>query len=269
MDKRSAIRKYFARVPKWALWVVGFALFAGLMEGGVGRYALWLIAAALSAWLISIVVGRPSDQQIDKWLAEDLRSIEPRALAKSGLDREGVVRDAVMVIGPRFRNAGGAKFGFRKGNDMLARFTPLDVSILNFTEHQLVAYQCSLDFMTGDPRNECVDEYFYNDIVSVSTQTEPQKFSVGELDKELLSRAKSLGKEAKHTGALQVKDAQSFVLSSSGGTAIRVVLNAPIVFSSLGGGTISMEQSEMAVQAVRKMVREKKAGALPIRTSMA
>jgi hypothetical protein len=67
---------------------------------------------------------------------------------------------------------------------------------------------------------------------------------------------------------LQVDDAQIFVLSSSGGTAIRVVLDAPMVFNSMGGGTVSTEESEKAVQAVRKMVREKKAGALPIRTAV-
>lgn len=270
MDKRSAIRKYFARVPKWALWLIGFLLVGGLMGGdGAPRYALWLAAAALAAWLITIVVGRPGDQQVDTWLAEDLCSIEARALAKSGLDRDGTVRDAVVVVGPRLRNTGGAKFGFHKGNDMKARFTPLDVSVLNFTEHQLVAYQCSLDFLTGDPRSECVAEYFYNDIVSVSTQAEPQRFNLGELDKDLLSLGKSLKKAAKKTGVLQVDDAQSFVLSSSGGTTIRVVLSAPMVINSLGGGTISMEESEKAVQAIRKMVREKKSGALPIRAAMA
>jgi hypothetical protein len=269
MDKRSAIRKYFARVPKWAPWFMGFFLVAGLMGDGASRYALWLAAAALAAWLITIVVGRPSDEQIDKWLAEDLCSVESRALAKSGLDRDGTVRDSVVVIGPRLRNTGGAKFGFRKGNDMKARFTPLDVSVLNFTEHQLVAYQCSLDFLTGDPRSECVDEYFYNDIVSVSTQAESRRFNIGELDKDLLSLGKNLKKAAKKTGVLQVDDTQSFVLASSGGTTMQVVLNAPMVINSLGGGTISMEDSEKAVQAVRKMVREKKAGALPVRAAMA
>jgi|1185.fasta_scaffold106610_1 hypothetical protein len=271
MDKRSAIRKYFARVPKWPIWLAVLFLLSALMTDGAARFAPLLIGVALVAWWISLGTGRPGDQQVDDWLVEDLRSIgsiEGRALAKSGLDRESLVRDSVIVFGPRFRNTGGAKFGFRKGKDMKARFTPIDVSVLNFTEHQLVAYQCSLDFMTGDPRSECVDEYFYNDIVSVSTQTEPQRYSVGELDKELLSRASNLKKAAKKSGMLQVDDAQIFALSSSGGTAVRVVLNAPMVFNSMGGGTVSTEESEKAVQAVRKMVREKKAGALPIRAAV-
>ena len=268
MDKRSAIRKYFARIPKWPAWLAGFFLLSALMVDGIARFAPLLIAVALIVWLISLTSGRPSDEQVNSWLIEDLRSIEAQALAKSGLDRESLVRDSVVVYGPRFRNTGGAKFGFRKGQDMKARFTPIDVSVLNFTEHQLVAYQCSLDFITGDPRSECVDEYFYNDIVSVSTQTEPQRYNVGDLDKEILSRASRLKKVAKKSGALQVDDAHIFALTSSGGTAVKVVLNAPMVFNSMGGGTVSTEESEKAVQAVRKMVREKKAGSLPIRTAV-
>jgi|GEM_PF-1197165 len=269
MDKRRAIQKYFSRMPKWALWLAGFAAIVALMaEGGV-RYGALLAALALVGWAITFVTGRPSDEQMDRWLAEDLTCLEARALSKIGLDRESLVRDAVVIIGPRFRNTGGAKFGFRKGKDVKARFTPIDVSVLNFTEHQLVAYQCSLDSMTGDPRSECSSEYFYNDIVSVATQADPQTYQYGELDKELLSRVKDLGKSAKKSGVLQVNDAQIFALSSSGGTTLRVVLNTPMVINRLGGGTISTEQTEQAVQAVRKMVREKKAGALPIRSALA
>ena len=152
---------------------------------------------------------------------------------------------------------------------MKARFTPVDVSVLNFTEHQLISYQCGLDSMTGDPRSESTGEYFYNDIVSVSTEVRPQTFRFGELDKELLARAKDLGKSTKKSGELQVNDAQIFKLTNSGGTSLQVVLDAPMVINSLGGGTISTERAEQAVQAVRKMVREKKAGALPIRSALA
>jgi hypothetical protein len=269
MDKRSAIRKYFARIPKWAIWLAGLLAIVALSSDGAVRYLALLAATALAGWLISITIGRPTDGQIDQWLAEDITCLESRALAKSGLDRESLVRDAVVVIGPRFRNTGGAKFGFRKGADMKARLTPIDVSVINFTEHQLMAYQCSLDFMTGDPRNECSDEYFYNDIVSVATQAGSQTYQFGELDQELLSRAKDLGKSAKKHGTLQVNDIQSFDLSSSGGTTLRVILNSPMVINSLGGGTISTERAEQAVQAVRKMIREKKSGALPTRNALA
>ncbi len=269
MGKRKAIKKYFAWKPKWILWVALPLIVIGFNADASSQYYFLAAAGALLARYIAVESGRPSDKQMDNWLAEDMRSIEARALVKSGLVRENLVRDAVVVFGPRFRNAGGAKFGFRKGNDAKARYTPVDISVLNFTEHQLVAYQCSLDFMTGDPRKECVDEYFYNDIVSVSTKAESQSFSIGELDRDLLSRVKGLRNEAKQTGVLQVNDAQTFVLSSSAGTSIRVLLNAPVVINKLGGGTIATEDSEKAVQAVRSMVREKKAGALPIRSAMA
>lgn len=123
-----------------------------------------------------------------------------------------------------------------------------------------------LDLTTGKPLNECVLEYFYNDVVSVATQSEAFTFDLTNIDRRLHSRLSKL-KESAVNGKIQVNSAEAFILATSGGGFLRVVLNDPVVIQGLGGGELPMKFAEEAVEAVRTMLREKKVGALPIRSA--
>ena len=46
---------------------------------------------------------------------------------------------------------------------------------MNFGQHQLLVYTCTIDITTGNTLHESADEYFYRDVVSVSTKTETAK----------------------------------------------------------------------------------------------
>lgn len=146
-----------------------------------------------------------------------------------------------MVTGPRLWNIANAYPAFRKGKDNLFRFTPVNVTVINFTEHQLITYSCALDLTTGAALNENTDEYFYRDIVSVSTKT------------------KSYNAQMRDGSTLQIDDAEMFQLTTSGGTSVEVLLRAPKVIQMMGGnGDIPTTRAEQAIQSVRKMLREKK-----------
>jgi hypothetical protein len=250
MDKREQIKKYFEPFPKWAVWliVLGVPL---LVAFGVGLIPIVIGILKIISWK-----KKPADRQMDAWLDEELQHMHTRALEKTGLDTSELVAEAVLLTGLRFWNIGGAEIGIRKGKDEIVRFTPIGITVINFTEHQIVAYQCALDMMTGNPLNESTDEYFYRDVVAVSTQTESMTW-----DKAMLSSAglakTPLASLVKH-GRLQFNAAKMFVLTTSGGTSIQVVLNDPALIESVGGGTIPTERADRAIQAVRKMLREKK-----------
>ena len=267
LEKRKKIVLFFWKFPQWALAALAVgAVIVMAAEGALG-YAIGLgtmgvCGAATWLWL----TVRPKDVEMDAWLDEDLEKLKPRALAKSGLDSTDLVRDPVMLAGPRFRNLGGAFFGFRRSKDGRARFTPAHVTIINFTEHQIVTYQCAFDMTTGNPLNECVDEYFYTDVVSVTTRSEAMTYSTGELDGRILSRIPKLVESAVN-GLVQVNNAEIFVLVTAGGNSTKVVLRDPVLIEGLGGGDVPMERAEQAVHAVRTMLRVKKAGALPLRTA--
>lgn len=250
-DKRDKIKRYFAKFPSWAIWsiILGLPLLA--------VYGLGILLIGIGIWGITYYNQRPSDQQMDIWIEEDLHKMQDKALNKSGLDQSELIGQPVMVTGPRFWNIGGAEAGIKKGKDDIVRFMPIGVTVINFTPNQLVAYQCALDLTTGNPLSESTDEYFYKDVVSVST-----------ISKTMTWESEILGKNAlkNHSlaslltaGKLQFNAAENFILTTSGGTSIEVLLRDPTLIKSAGGGTIPTERADKAVQAVRKMLREKKA----------
>jgi hypothetical protein len=234
MDKRRHIKKYFKPFPKWAVGmiIIGLPLLA--------LYGLGLVLIGIG--ILGLVDGskKPSDAQMDSWLEEDLNMLHGKALSKTGTDASELVGEPVMVTGPRVWNVADAHIAFNRGKDNVCRFTPAAVTVLNFTANRLISYSCVLDLTTGNALNESTDEYFYQDVVSVSTKTKSQSIPVP-------------GKET-----VQLTEAETFELTTSGGTSIEVVLRDPSLIKMAGGGDIPTTRAEKAIQSVRKMLREKK-----------
>lgn len=253
-NKQSQLRKYFAKFPKWAVASVIVAVLLLASDA----YVVGLILAGLGGWRLYSWSRKPTDQQVDAWIEEALKDVRSKALAKTGIDQSELVADPVVVYGPRFWNIGGADVGIKKGADGVVRFMPLGVTVINFTANQLLAYQCALDLATNNPLNESTDEYFYRDVVSVSTQSKSRSFDLAAIPKAFAGgKLKSLIVN----GKLQFNSAELFVLTTSGGTSIEVLLQDPQLIQKAGGGSIPTHLADKAVQAVRKMLREKKAGA--------
>jgi len=242
MDKREQIKKYFKKFPKWAAWMVGIGAIVALVSGmEAGGIVLGVVLVGIGGWAIWNSFQTPSDSEMDAWLEEDLKVLNQKALSKTGTDQSELGGERVMVTGPRFWDVLSANVGYKKGKDGTWRFTPVGVTVLNFTANQLVCYTCSLDLETGNPLNESTDEYFYKDIVSVSTKTKSLAVKIGE-------------------ASVQLNSAETFELTTSGGTSIEVVLRDPSLIKHMGGGgEIPTTRAEKAIQTVRKMLREKKA----------
>ncbi len=259
-DARSQIKKYFKKFPTWAVVVIAILGLPSLLIGlstssSFGQFSLFWAAVwiALGVWRIVSYYKKPSDAEMDAWIKEDMENLPGRALAKAGLDPAELIAKSVTVYGPRFWNVGGAEVGIKKGDDGIVRFMPIEVTVIHFTVHQLVSYQCVLDLTTGNPLSESTDEYFYRDVVSVSTQSE--SLTLEGIDPKLSSgplAALMVG------GKLQLNAAETFKLTTSGGTSIKVFLRDPKLVERVGGGSIPTDTADKAVQTVRKMLREKK-----------
>jgi hypothetical protein len=250
MNKRGQIKKYFKEFPKWAVWmiIIGIPFLA--------YYGLGLVLIGIGIWGLVDYNKKPTEAQMDTWLEEDLKMLHNKALSKTGTDPSELVGEPVMVTGPRFWNIAGAEVAFKKGKDNILRFTPVGVTVLNFTPNQLIAYGSALDLTTGNALNESTDEYFYRDVVSVSTKTKSMtvQFSgTGAVKGGLMGGLMG----ALKTG-LQLNSAETFELTTSGGTSIEVVLRDPSLIEKMGGGDIPTTRAEKAIQTVRKMLREKK-----------
>src|SRR5206468_2433923 len=256
-DERSRIKKYFKKFPTWAVVVIVILGLPSLLVGlsspssSFGGFSLFwgVLWTALGVWRIVSYYKKPSDAEMDAWIQDDLKDLKARALDKTGLDPSELVAECVMVYGPRFWNIGGAEVGIKKGGDGIVRFMPLGVTVINFTAHQLMAYQCALDLTTGNCLSEGTDEYFYRDVVSVSTQSKSKTYEEAEIGKEL---SHGLLKDLMTAGKLQFNAAQMFILTTSGGTSIEVVLRDPKLIERAGGGSIPTDVADKAVQPVRK-----------------
>lgn len=235
MDKREQIKKYFMTFPKWAVWmiIIGLPMLAFYVLIG-------LLLIGIGIWGIVNWTKQPTDAQMDTWLEEDLQMLYGKALSKTGTDASELVGEPVMVTGPQLWNTAGAQVGYKKGKDNTLRFTPVSVTVLNFTENQLICYSCVFDQTTGNALNEGTDEYFYKDVVAVSTKT------------------KSMSVQIEGKGDVQLNSAETFELTTSGGTSVEVTLKDPSLIEMMGGGDIPTTRAEKAIQSVRKMLREKK-----------
>jgi len=242
--KRKMIRNYFKPFPKWAIWmiVIGVVVLIIGLGAGAGAIIVGLVIAGIGGFgIYSYGQGQPTDQQIDEWLEEDLKGLSKKALNKMGIDETELVSEPVQVTGPRLWDVAGASVLFKKGKDNVLRFTPIGVSIINFTQNQLLGYTCVFDFTTGNAMNESTDEYFYKDVVSVATKSDSKSVSIAKL------------------GTVQLNAAETFTLTTSGGTSLSVLLRDPTLIKKMGGGEIPTTRAEKAIQTVRKMLREKKA----------
>jgi len=233
--KRKMIYNYFKPFPKWAviLIIIGLLLIAA---NGVG---IILIVIGIVG-LVLYNKGKPTDKQMDEWLEEDLINLGKRALIKVDIESPALISYAVAVTGPRLWDISGVNIFFKKGKDNIIRFAPINVDIINFTQNQLLGYACVLDFTTGNALNESTEEYFYKDIVSVSTRTESRTVNIPKL------------------GIVQMNAAETFTITTAGGTSFSIILRDPTLIKKLGGGEIPTTRAEKAIQEIRKLLREKK-----------
>lgn len=262
-----ALRRFFTPFPRWVVgaWLVGAVLIAIgtasnssmdpdsqalAVAGGIALFAIGVLQVAM--WS-----ARPSASQVDRWLDQDLAQLKARAIEKCGLVGVELKSPTMVLTGPTF-DVSGADLAFKDDRKGEVRFTPVSVTILNFTQHQITGYQCALDRLTGNALAEGTDEFFYTDVVSVTTKTED--FTI---DKDRLTRKarKLLGKQIRG-GKLQIPETQRFILTTSGTTSIEVIIEA--TFDKLGriimgsGGDVDVDVADNAISSMRQMLREKK-----------
>lgn len=245
--KRKAIKKYFKPFPRWAvvIGIVGMlAAFFGVQKGLTGITILVLLFPLLLGGLrIAFYLrNKPSDQEMDEYIEEDRSKAKIKSLNKTSIDESDLVAESIEFNGPRLSNRAGAPVLFKRGKDGIARYNPIDITIIHMTENQLITYRACLDITTGNYLNESTDEYFYRDVVSVATVTESTTY----IDNKDV--------------ATQLNESEVFKLTTSGGTAVEVFLRDPKLIEMMGGGEIPTSHVEKSIQAIRKMLREKKQG---------
>ncbi|NMH87981.1 hypothetical protein [Flavivirga algicola] len=208
----------------------------------------------------SVLKSKIKDEEYDNLIKESLQGLYDISLKMVDLDPGDCISRSVMIQGPpNFKRLNGLEFKIKKGKDNLLRFLPLGITIYNFTDHSLTAYQCMFDPTTSNALNEATYEYFYNDIVSFETVTESGSLIDNDWKDKIIKKIPVL-KSVIDTGKIiQYDDTQKFVLTTKGGTRLSVTLTEAILKEATDGGDVfSLSEAHKSISVVRRIVRDKK-----------
>lgn len=244
MNKNEIVKNYFKSIGCGFIIpiIIGAATcFLGSDSGAAIAIGILFCIIGI-AWAILAAKKIVPDQKFDEIKNEYLENLKAVARQKVDIDESELITDCDVLVGPKLWNIGGAEVHHKKGDDKILRYTPLNVTILNYTANQLLSYTCVFDMTTGKALNETTDEFFYKDIVSVSTKTESKTFVTD---------------DKKET--LQLNAAEMFYLKTAGGNGIEVVLSDPTLAKEMGDGEFDKSGADKMLQSIRRMLREKKA----------
>lgn len=222
-------KKYFKQSsPKVGIVLIIIGVVLTLILSGLGAALIigLLVVAGGIALLYFTFAGKPTDAEIDSDAASAIADVKKRALGKLGLDEDEVkLIDPVAVHGYYYKNiASGVQV--KLGKDRVFRSSNYEGVVLFFSEHQLHAYKFQFSLVSPQESREQTDEYFYKDVVSVSTQSETFKIT-----------------DVK--GNSQQVNFEEFKLTTTGGTSI--------TSSIRDEGSVSR-----VISGARSLIREKK-----------
>lgn len=221
---------------------------------------------------------RPPDEEIDALREEACQRVQARALEKLSLDlQEAGMGEPVILTTPQFLDLITGKrfqvneqgrvremlFGVRVGRDSVMRYTPIGVDVLVFAPHGLMSFSCVLDLVSGTWSGEATREWFYKDIVSMSTET--RSAVIGRTFRQLPIRM--LAAAVRFVGVFvpgvklafawllaRFSDVEVFTVCNKGGKEIEIDLGAPALYSELGG-VRSADDAQRILNGVRAMLR--------------
>lgn len=253
----------------------GFFGFFLLAAGGYGGYKGFQKKADYDR-RYAAAEPKPSDEEMDDLLKKvDLPNLRNHAMKRLDLTRSDLVvpqdedplanlddvnnsidrqRDPWVVCGPEYRgfSLGPKVRAFSTvGRDGVCRFTSYDVMAICPTGYHLAVYQCTIDFLTGNRRNEETHEYHYADVVSVATKTksDDNEFSFQPLDLR--------GGKRYHFEKALFRD---FEIVVSSGDRSRIVVG--IQDEKQPEEQVELQSSgiEDVIRSVRQMLKQKKGG---------
>jgi hypothetical protein len=243
--RRRRMTLYFARLRLKPLLFLAVATF---VLGGFSETLLLVGLGVCLAYVLLLIwlwMARPSDGQMDVWLAEDLRSLRRRAMVK--LDLATLDEDPFEIVGPflqvtdhiRPKNIKG-----RRGRDGVFRLSVNRVLILFPTEHHLGIYSCVFDSLRDTAFHINAKEYAYRNVVAVSCGEDAEVFDGDQARQYELPDGRA------------IVPTQVFSLSVSSGETLRVPVRARLAQENHRGLPPATELDKV-VSRMRAMLRAK------------
>jgi hypothetical protein len=162
-------KKYFRNInaQSFVLFYVAFVLGAIFMNTNAILGLMVWVAGAVGVYFL-VLAGRPSDGDIDRMCKERVSSIKETALNRLGLDPDQVSAADPIVVSGYDIDAKNSEIKYRKGKDGVYRSSQYKVTVFFFSAEQVHSFFQTFSLIK-DEHFDSTDEYFYRDIVSVST----------------------------------------------------------------------------------------------------
>ena len=176
---------------------------------------------------------KPSDEQMDKWMNEDIAKIIEEALRRLDLETEDCRAEPYKIGGP----AQIKETRYATGEDGRVRYSHFNILIVFLTQYHVAAYQCINSMELGQTTTDKTQEFPYKEITNLGTQT--VKYTISFVGDYAVSE----------TGF------QEFTLATSGSNVIQV----PYAFSRNNvDGELKKIGGEKTITAIRKKLKDYK-----------
>ncbi|WP_075343822.1 hypothetical protein [Tenacibaculum agarivorans] len=196
-----------------------------------------------------------TSQEYDELIDQAVFPLYKKALKKTLLDSSECKRKPEMFFAPTSAKKSLGERHFKKGEDNVLRFIPIVVTIMNFTAHELVIYQCLFDPTTEVALNESTWTYFYKEIVSLETKQDSGEGEFLTPTKKMLYKIPvvNLFIKGKHK---QFNVSQEFILTTRGSSKYKVRLSDFEILDEIGG-EFETSDVEKTIKAIRSALRDK------------
>lgn len=224
------------------------------------KFKVWqFIAFPVNVFYLYRYFNKPGHEGFDELFDEAMVSLKRVALENLRITEDQLVAETVMIKSPVYEKIPHVFQGFRRGKDRMIRHTPIAVAVIFFTEHKLCIYQCLFDLTTGNLLKVYTRKYFYDDVVSVETESSPIIMDEKDIKKDTFKYLPDL----KHhivDGKLQINESKQFVLTTKGGNSVKIQLpDVAILDSVMGERNNAHSYSDDAIASVEAMLDSKKA----------
>lgn len=266
-DKRKLINNYFdidepdlpslKRYAKYGIILAGLGILLLYLEQSeiIGDFTIisvvFILLGLFSFWILikpfilsgKVFSSKAADGDMDVWFSEDMHDlIKPRALDQLSINSASLKNENIIIVPyPVYWLIPGFspdQIIRRQGEDGTYTYSIWYVQILIVTENFISYYSCIYNWLDRSIHNERTNEYFFDDIVSVSNDI-------------LNLNYKFIDNEDIEIGAGKI-----FKLTNKSGDHLPVITDIP----SLNVPEGYSNNLERLVQAIRILLRNRRYG---------
>lgn len=177
---------------------------------------------------------KPSDEQMDKWMNDDIRKIIDESLRRLDLEHEDYSANPLLIGGP----ASLKETRYAVGRDGKTRYSYFNILVVFLTDYHVAAYQSVNSMEHGQTLTDQTQEFPYKEITNLGMQTIKEKIK---LIDEIVESESGL---------------QEFILATSGANVIKVAY-AFARNTDFQGELVKIGE-ERTIAAIRKKLQDYK-----------